>query len=338
MNNRTQPVVFLVTIGIIVIMIYPFITPIIIAAITTYMLDPMIKKLERYRYLYHITLIFIIVIAGLLLLSSIFYISRNVGQVLDDISGLGEKISATVSTLSAMTSKAGFGKYTNLSIYAGDMTGKLTYYAINTISDIVTGIPMMILNIIIYLYTLYYLMRNRHKVIKGVNDYISTLTDEDGQFASSIVRGLKKSFDVLILSYVTMSIIITVISFIGYYIFGVPHALLLAILTGIFSFLPIFGVWMVYVPVAVYMYSIGNIFAAGGVFMFGIIVLTFLLPMILQPYLGSQKSNVHPLTIFMGFFSGPIIFGAKGIFLGPIILVIAETIIFEYIELRTSNR
>ena len=337
MNNRAQPVIFLIAIGIAVIMIYPFITPIVIAAITTYIFDPIIKRLEEYKRIYHITLIIIIILTGLALLSSFFYISRNAGQILEDISGLGEKINLIISTFSVMISNVGFGKYVNLSLDAGDLTGKLTSYAINTISDIVTSVPIMILNIVIYLYSSYYFMRNRDKIIKSVKAYISTLSDEDGRFASSIMIGLKKSFDVLILSYITMSIIISVISFIGYYIFGVPHAILLAILTGIFSLLPIFGVWMIYVPAAAYMYFTGNIFAAGGIFAFGIIVLTFLVPMILQPYLGSQKCNVHPLTIFIGFFSGPVIFGAKGIFLGPIILIIAETIILQYIELRTSN-
>lgn len=337
MNDRTQPVVFLIAIGIALVMIYPFITPIVIAAITTYMFGPIINRLEEHRRIYNITLILIIIFTGLALLSSIFYISRNAEEVLEDILGLGEKINVIISTFSAIISNIGFGKYVNLSPNAGDLTGKLTSYAVNIISDIVKSVPIMILNIVIYLGASYYFMRNRHKIIKSVNAYISTLPDEDGQFASSIMRGLKKGFDILIISYITMSIIISAISFIGYSIFGVPHALLLAILTGIFGFLPIFGAWMIYMPVAAYMYITGNIFAAGGIFVFGIVILNFLIPMILQPYLGSQKSNVHPLTIFIGFFSGPIIFGAKGIFLGPIILVIAETIIFEYIELRTSN-
>ncbi len=337
LHSRTQPVVFLAAIGIALIMVYPFITPIVLAAITTYIFDPIIKKLERYKHLYQITLVLIIIFTGLALFASIFYISRNAGQIMEDISGFGEKINVFISAFSSTISNAGFAKYFNLSPDAGELTGKLTSYVINITSDIVTSIPIMLLNIVIYLYASYYFMHNSDKILKSIKAYISTMPDEDGQFASSIMRGLKKGFDVLILSYITMSIIVSAISFIGYSVFGVPHAFLLSILTGIFSFLPIFGVWMIYVPAAVYMYYTGNVFAAGGILAFGVIILTFLIPMILQPYLGSQQSNVHPLTIFIGFFAGPVIFGAKGMLLGPIILVIVETIIFEYIELRTSE-
>jgi predicted PurR-regulated permease PerM len=151
------------------------------------------------------------------------------------------------------------------------------------------------------------------------------------------MKGLKKSFDVLVMSYVTMSFIVFVLSLIGYSIFGVPYALILAVLTGLFSFLPVFGTWMVYGPAAAYMYYSGNIFSAVGVLAFGVVVLTIFIPMILQPYFGSKQSDVNPLTIFIGFFSGPIIFGAKGMLLGPIVLVVVHTIIHEYMTFRIES-
>ncbi|MBU4245826.1 MAG: AI-2E family transporter, partial [Nanoarchaeota archaeon] len=165
-----------------------------------------------------------------------------------------------------------------------------------------------------------------------------TLSSEDEHFISSIMRGLKRSFDVLFLSYITMSIIMAVVSFIGYSIFGVPHAFILALLTGLFGFLPILGVWMVYVPIAAYMYYyLGNSLAAAGVLIFGISMLTIFVPIILQPYLGAKKSGVSALTILLGFFSGPLIFGAKGLLLGPILFVMIETLIVEYMRYRIEN-
>lgn len=212
LHSTTQPVVFLAAIGIAVIMIYPFITPIVLAAITTYIFHPIMKRLEEHKRLYRIALVLITILTGLALFTSIIYVSRNAGQVMEDISGLGEKINAFISAFSATISNVGFVKYINLSPDAGELTGKLTSYAINIISDIVTSLPIMLLNIVIYLYASYYFLHNSDKIIKSVKAYISTLTDEDGQFASSIMRGLKKGFDVLILSYITMSIIITAIS------------------------------------------------------------------------------------------------------------------------------
>ncbi len=69
-------------------------------------------------------------------------------------------------------------------------------------------------------------------------------------------------------------------------------------------------------------------------------LLIIFVPFILQPYLGEMKSGVNALTILLGFFSGPIIFGVKGLLLGPILFVITETILEEHglIECLTPEK
>jgi predicted PurR-regulated permease PerM len=265
------------------------------------------------------------------------YLSTNANEIFIDIAGLSDKITAIISSFSADFSSAGLGSYMNLPVGASDVATSITSIAVGIASGFIKSLPMLLIEIVIYLYATYYFMSYGHKAVESVRSYASTLQIEDEQFISSIMKGLKKSFDVLVMSYVTMSFIVFVLSLIGYYIFGVPHALILAVLTGLFSFLPVFGTWMVYVPAAAYMYYYGNIFSAVGIVAFGVVVLTIFIPMVLQPYFGSRQSDVNPLTIFIGFFSGPIIFGAKGLLLGPIILVVAHTIIQEYMAFRIEN-
>lgn len=336
-HSRSHPAIFLIAIGIAAIMIYPFITPLILAAITTYIFRPMIKKIESHKHFTHLTVGILTIIIGLPLVLLISYITTNTSKIFGDITGLSDNITYIISEFSNSISTIGLGTYTYLPISAQEITSKLAQIAINLASGFVSTIPILLLDIVIFLYATYYFMRHGPEIINSVKDYASTLPNEDEKFISSIIKGLRKSFDVLILSYVIMSVIISVISFIGYYIFGVPYAFLLAILTGLFGFLPVFGTWMVYVPAAAYMYYIGNTFAAGGIMVFGVLILTFFIPMFLQPYFGSKQSDVNPLAIFIGFFSGPIIFGAKGMLIGPIIFVVVQTIIHEYIIFRTEN-
>ncbi|MCX9085451.1 MAG: AI-2E family transporter [Candidatus Methanoperedens sp.] len=337
LHSRSHPAIFLVALGVAVIMISPFITPLLIAAITTYILRPIVKKLGSDKLLSRVAIASLIFVIALPLAFLFSYVSTNVGQIPGDIIGLGDKLTAIISSFSEQISDAGMGTYTNLPVGASEITASLTSFGLGIASDLMTSIPMLLLDFVIYLYATYYFMSYGHKAVDSIRSYASTLQKEDEQFISSIMKGLKKSFDVLVMSYVTMSFIVFVLSLIGYYIFGVPHAFVLAVLTGLFGFLPVFGTWMVYVPAAAYMYYIGNTFSAIGVLVFGIAVLTIFLPMFLQPYLGSKQSDVSPLTIFLGFFSGPIIFGAKGILLGPIILVVVNTIIYEYMEFRIEN-
>ncbi|CAG0998364.1 Sodium-lithium/proton antiporter [Methanosarcinales archaeon] len=336
-HSRSHPAIFLVAMGIAAIMIYPFITSLILAAIITYIFSPMIKKMESHK-LFSPVLVLLMVIIGITIVLAVSYIMKNIGQIFGDITGLSGKIIYFVSVFSDTISSLGLGAYIDVPLGAGEITSAVSSIAISLVSGFVTTIPLLLLDIVIFMYATYYFMRNGPQIICSVKNYASTLPQDDEKFISSIIKGLKKSFDVLIMSYIGMALIISIFSFIGYYIFGVPHALLLAILTGLFGFLPIFGTWMVYAPAAAYMYYIGNTFAAVGVLVFGVVILSVFIPMVLQPYFGSKQADVNPLAIFIGFFSGPIIFGAKGLLLGPIIIVVVQTIIREYITFRIDEK
>lgn len=336
LHSRSHPAIFLVAIGVAAIMIYPFITSLILAAITTYIFRPIIKKMEEHKLLSHTALGILTILIGIPIVLAVSYLTTNIGQIFEDITGLSVKITYIISVFSDTISSMGLGTYIDLPLGAKEMTAKLSSIAISLVSGFVVAIPILLLNIIIFLFATYYFMRNGHEIICAVKDYASTLPQEDEKFISSIIKGLRKSFDVLIISYIGMALTTSAFSFIGYYIFGVPHAFLLAILTGLFGFLPVFGAWMVYAPAAAYMYYIGNTFAAGGILVFGVVILNVFIPFVLQPYFGSKQADVNPLALLIGFFSGPIIFGAKGLLLGPIIFVVVQTIIHEYITFRTE--
>ncbi len=335
---RSHPLVFLAAVAVAGILIYPFIIPLILSVITVYVFNPIIKRLEVHTRSYHIALGVLVIIIGLPIIFAVWYLSANAAVFFQDIAGFGNKLNAFISAISDAIAGIGFGTYAGYFLSAQDITSKITMFAISLASDFVKSIPFFLLEFVIYLYATYHFMRNGHKIIDFIKAYASTLPAEDEHFVSSILRGLKRGFDVLFLTYITTSLIITATSFIGYSVFGAPHAFLLALLTGLFGFLPILGVWMVYVPVAAYMYSIGNIFAAAGIMVFGVVVLTIFIPLILQPYMGAKKSGVSALSILLGFFSGPIIFGAKGLLLGPILFVITETVIVEYMRYRVSEK
>ncbi len=337
-KRHSHPLVFIAAVILAGFLIYPFITPLMLSAITAYVLRPVVKRLQIHTRSYHLALGILVLIIAIPIIIVISYISSNSALFFSDIMDFSDKIKTAISAVSGIISATGFGAYANYLMGAQDITARLTAFSIALASEFIKKLPVYALDFVIYLYATYHFMREGGIAVRFVKSYASTLPAEDEHFLSSILKGLRRSFDVLFLSYITMSVIITIISFIMYSIFGAPHAAILAVLTGLFGFLPILGVWMVYVPVAVYMYTIGNVFAAVGIIVFGVAILNLFIPIVLQPYLGSKKSGISPLTILLGFFSGPIIFGAKGILLGPILFVMVETIIVEYMRYRIAEK
>ena len=81
LHSRSHPAIFLAAIGIAIVMISPFITPLILAAITTYILRPIVKKIESYKVLSHIALGILTFIIALPIAFAFSYISINAGGI-----------------------------------------------------------------------------------------------------------------------------------------------------------------------------------------------------------------------------------------------------------------
>src|SRR5659263_221765 len=120
LHSRSHPIIFLVAIGIAIVMISPFITPLILAAITTYVLRPILKKVESYKLLSHVALGILTFIIALPVALAFSYISTNISTIFGDISGVGDKITSIISFFSDYISAAGLGTYTNLPISASE--------------------------------------------------------------------------------------------------------------------------------------------------------------------------------------------------------------------------
>ena len=115
---------------------------------------------------------------------------------------------------------------------------------------------------------------------------------------------------------------------IGFWIAGVPGAILLGVLTFICAVIP-FGPPIVWVPATLWLFAQGR--PGWGLFMllwglFGISgVDNFVRPLII-----SQGSKMPFVLIFCGVIGGALAFGLVGLFLGPTLLAVAYRLIDEW--------
>lgn len=123
-----------------------------------------------------------------------------------------------------------------------------------------------------------------------------------------------------------------VVAGIGFSIAGVPAAVLLAVMTFLFSPVPI-GPPLVWVPATIWLFTQGS--AGWGIFMaiWGIFGISGV-DNIVKPYLISHESKTPFVLIFCGVIGGALAFGLVGIFLGPTLLAVT----FRLIEEWSANR
>ena len=115
----------------------------------------------------------------------------------------------------------------------------------------------------------------------------------------------------------------------GYWALGVAEPLLWAVATAISSLIPPLGTAIVWVPLAIgtgiaHGWWRGALLGVFGGFLVGAV------DNVLRPLLTRNALQIHPLLVFLSVFGGLASFGVAGLFLGPLAVALAITVIDIY--------
>lgn len=114
----------------------------------------------------------------------------------------------------------------------------------------------------------------------------------------------------------------------GFWMAGVPQALLLGFITFLLSFVPA-APPLVWGSVALWLFFQGevgwSIFVAG----WGLLLVSSI-DNLLRPYLLTQANSLPVLLSFFGFLGGILAFGFIGVFLGPVLLAVGYSLFLEW--------
>ncbi|QFU14788.1 AI-2E family transporter [Microvirga thermotolerans] len=122
---------------------------------------------------------------------------------------------------------------------------------------------------------------------------------------------------------------------ISFRIAGVPGAFVLGALAMVLTLVP-FGLALIWLPAALWLLSTGEtgwavfILVWNGVFVGN-------LDNVLRPYLIGRGTRMPGILTFLGVLGGIIAFGLLGVFIGPILLAVAYTLIRDWERVRTAE-
>lgn len=124
------------------------------------------------------------------------------------------------------------------------------------------------------------------------------------------------------------AIVQALVAGVGFWIAGVPGAVLLGVLTFFFAVVP-FGPPLIWLPATFWLFAQDR--PGMGIFLFcwGLLGISSV-DNILRPFLISQGSKMPFALIFCGVIGGALAFGLVGVFLGPTLLAVAFRLIEEW--------
>jgi len=146
--------------------------------------------------------------------------------------------------------------------------------------------------------------------------------------ASSVIRGS-----------ILVSVLYGVLVGIGFFIFGLPSAILWGAVTVFASFIPVFGVYLIVVPGIVSLAIGGHGVAALGLIAW-VLVMSVCMENYLRPRLIGRKAKIHPLLMLFSVLGGLSFFGPIGLLLGPLALSLLLTLleIYPLFALQNLNK
>ena len=187
---------------------------------------------------------------------------------------------------------------------------------VNLASGMIISLPSKLLNILIAMAVTYYILRESGELAKKIKKHAPMdehITEMLFERSKSILYGT-------IYGMVTIGIILSILGYFGFLIFGVPYPGFFAFLMLIVGMLPMIGPAVIYVPLAIYLIYIGDLFNGLGLLIYSFILLSTLVDIVLKTKLISDRTKIHPVISLVGILGGISAFGISGIILGPLIL------------------
>ncbi|WP_411963739.1 AI-2E family transporter [Haloferax sp. YSMS24] len=176
----------------------------------------------------------------------------------------------------------------------------------------------------------FYLLRDGHKLSRWG---LSLFADDKG-ILEAYVRAVDRDFNNIFFGNILNAVLTGTIGVIAYSLLNVaaplgvkiPAPALVGLLAGIASLIPVVGMKLVYVPVAIYMGAQAFVVNPPGLWFVvlfaavSFVIVDTIPDLVLRPYVSGRSLHVGAVMIAYTF--GPLLFGWYGIFLMPMILVL----------------
>lgn len=183
--------------------------------------------------------------------------------------------------------------------------------------------------VLIIVFSFYFAMQET-----GIDDFLRVITPRKHQrYVIDLWKRSQHKIGLWMQGQLLLGVIIGVLVYLGLVILGVPYALVLAVLAGMFELIPVFGPVLASVP------AIAIAFVSGGVTLALIVLALYVIIQqfenhLIYPLVVTKVVGVPPLLVILALIIGAQLAG----FLGIILSVPAAAAIQEFVNDFTKRR
>jgi predicted PurR-regulated permease PerM len=215
---------------------------------------------------------------------------------------------------------------------ASHFNAKISSILLGIFESVFQNIPALLFGVVVVLFTFYFGLREGHKF----KEYISIVFPIPKEHKRKLYEKFQQVTDSVLYGELVVGLAQGVIAGIGYYMFGVPNALLLTVLTAIAGVVPVVGPWFVWVPVDFFLFLNGNNVAGMQLLIYGLFVVNWI-DTLLRPIIIAQRAEMNAALALIGAIGGVYAFGVIGFVVGPLVLAYLILLIEMYKEDKSES-
>jgi len=314
--------------------IKPIFLSIFVGLVLAYLFSPLYrlinKKITSKTISALIVLLLVAVLVAIPTILIIKYSLSNLDKVYNYVSSISDVESLIKTTFPQLLNNSQIS--VNLHAITAALSLKISGYISSAINNLFFNIIPILLNVAVSLFIFFIAMRDQEEL----KSYVVSLSPFSKEYQKKFYDKFESVTYSAIYGELIVGISQGIIAGIGFFICGVPHALLLTIILTLTSILPIIGPWLVWIPVDIYLFLHGQTSSAIGLLIYGLFIINWV-DTILRPIVVSKGTKMNSAVALIGMTGGLYVFGIMGLIIGPLVLAYFILLVEAYKDKKIGS-
>lgn len=327
------PIAILVLAVLAFLIVKPILTPIILGLCLAYIFSPLYNRLTKIVKSKNLSASIIIILNLLIILIPLILLLPAVGRQIFEVYNSirnADLYQVLVKVIPSTMENQQFSAEITTAIT--NFQSQLSGFVLVLLEKTITNIPQIIFGTIILLFTFFFALRESHRF----REYFTVLFPFPKEYEDKFLRQFERITNSVLYGQFMVGVFQGIIAAIGYFLLGIPNALLLSILTAIVGVLPFVSPWLVWIPVDILLFITGETENAWALMIYGLFVINWI-DTILSPRIVSFRAQLNPAIVLIGIIGGIYAFGIIGVLLGPLILSYLILLIEIYRDRKSES-
>lgn len=323
-NHRTQFTFFwillVVVFALVLFVFLPFMGVLALSAMMAVIVYPVFNRIDKHTKIgKNLSAVVTILLFLLVIICPLIFVGN---QIVGEAQSLYTSITASgasVNSVSASINEAILRVAPNSNIDVNQYLAGFSAWVVEHLSGFFTTTLSFVIKTFLALIAMFYFLRDGEMFKKYITDASPLPLAEDDLIVNSMATAIRS----LISGSLILALLQGVLATIGFFVFGVPNAVLWGTAVAIASFLPGIGTPMIWIPAAIYLFVTGGnyewSYAWLGQLIYGT-VFVVIVDNFVSPKIMGRGIHIHPLLILFSILGGLSFFGPEGFLLGPLVL------------------